>query len=88
MKKIPDPIDAVGRAVSFKTSPTSIRLEGEVVKVGFKWPYPKDDRGLPRLCKQITVLLPDGRVLNMDCEKKDIKRYDSRAEDKQEDYGW
>ena len=88
MKNIPEPVDVIGRTVSFKPSASSVRLEGEVVKVGFKWPYPKDKNGLPMLRKQITVLLPDGRLLNMDCEQEDIKRHGLRAEDKQEDYGW
>ena len=36
------PVDVVGRTISWRPSESSARLEGEVVRVGFQWPYPKD----------------------------------------------
>jgi len=78
------PVDAVGRKVSWQPSPSSARLEGEVVRVGFQWPYPKDKNGLRFLKKQITVLLPDERVININCEQEDIHRLQMRAENQGE----
>ena len=78
------PVDAVGRTISWQPSPSSARLEGEVVRVGFQWPYPKDENGLRKLKKQLTVLLPDERILNINCEQEDISRLSMRAEDQGE----
>ena len=75
MSKIPAPIDVVGRTITFRPTESSDILMGEVVDVGFQWPYPKDKNGLPQLLKQISVLIPDGRVINMKAEPHDIKRY-------------
>ena len=78
------PVDVVGRTISWQPSPSSARLEGEVVRVGFQWPYPKDENGLRKLKKQLTVLLPDERILNINCEQEDISRLSMRAEDQGE----
>jgi len=78
------PVDVVGRTVSWVPTQSSARLEGEVIRVGFQWPYPRDKRGLPTLKKQMTVLLPDERVLNINCEQEDISRLSMRAEDQGE----
>ena len=82
------PIDVVGRTISFRPNESSDIMYGEVVRVGFQWPYPKGKNGLPELRKQISVLLPDGRVLNMNAEQKDIRKYRMVAENQREDYGW
>jgi hypothetical protein len=81
---IPVPVDVVGRTISWQPSPSSARLEGEVVRVGFQWPYPKNKEGLRELRRQITVLLPDERVININCEQQDIHRLSMRAEDQGE----
>ena len=78
------PVDAVGRTISWVPSPSSARLEGEVIRVGFQWPYPKDKNGHPKLLQELTVLLPDERVLNIRCEQEDIRRLSMRAEDQGE----
>lgn len=78
------PVAVVGRTVSWVPTESSSRLEGEVVRVGFQWPYPRDKNGLPTLKKEITVLLPDDRVLNIKCEQEDISRLSMRAEDQGE----
>ena len=78
------PVDAVGRTISWQPSPSSARLEGEVVRVGFQWPYPKDENGLRMLKKQLTVLLPDERMININCEQEDIHRLHMRAENQGE----
>ena len=78
------PVDVVGRTVSWQPSPACARLEGEVIRVGHQWPYPRDKNGIPQLVRQITVLLPDERVLNINCSQKDISRLSMRAEDQGE----
>ena len=85
---IPAPIDVIGRKISFRPTESSDILTGEVVRVGFQWPYPKDENGNRKLKKQISVLLPDGRILNMNAEQEDIRNYRMVAENLKEDYGW
>jgi len=81
---IPIPVDVVGRTISWQPSPSSARLEGEVIRVGHQWPYPRDKNGHPQLKRNLTVLLPDERILNMNCEQEDISRLSMRAEDQGE----
>ena len=88
MKKIPAPIDVVGQTISFRPTPNSDILTGEVVKSGFQWPYPKDENGLPQLLQKITVILPDGRLINMNAEREDIKRYQMVAENQKATMTW
>ena len=85
---IPVPIDVVGRTVSFRPSASSPRLEGEVIKVGFQWPYPKDKNGMRVLRKQVSILLPDGRTLKMNAEQEDIKRMEMVAENSNHEHIW
>ena len=79
------PVDVVGRTVSFRPSPSSDVLYGEVVNVGFQWPYPKDKNGLRYLKKQISIMLPDGRVLNMSATPEDIEKYRIVAENEKQE---
>lgn len=78
------PVDVVGRTISWQPTLSSARLEGEVIRVGHQWPYPKDANGLPQLKRELSVLLPDDRVLNINCEQEDIHRLSMRAEDQGE----
>jgi hypothetical protein len=79
---IPLPVDVPGRRVSFRPSPSSHILEGEVVRVYFKYGedarWPKGSKGyengMRQLFKRISVLLPDGRILNMSCEQEDLRQ--------------
>ena len=79
---IPLPVDVPGRRVSFRPSPSSHILEGEVVRVYFKWGedprYPKGSlgykNGMRQMYKRIGVLLADGRILNMSCEQEDLRQ--------------
>ena len=81
---IPLPVDELGRRVSFRPSPSSHILEGEVVKVYFRRGedprYPKGSKGykngIRKLFKRISILLPDGRILNMSGEQEDIRQYE------------
>ena len=78
----PLPVDVIGRRVSFRPSPSSHILEGEIVKVYFKMGvdprYPKGSlgykNGMRQLYKKLSIILPDGRILNMSGEHEDIKR--------------
>ena len=88
MRKIPAPIDTVGSTISFRPSENSDVLTGEVVNVGFQWPYPKDKNGQRQLLKKITVALPDGRIINMNAEQEDIKRYRMVAENQKATMTW
>ena len=88
MKKIPAPIDVVGQTISFRPTPNSDILSGEVVKSGFQWPYPKDKNGQRQLLRKITVVLPDGRIINMNAEREDIKRYQMVAENQKATMTW
>ena len=78
---IPMCVDVPGRRVSFRPSKTSHVLVGEVVKVYFKMGedprYPKGSKGykngIRKLYKRLSILLPDGRILNMSGEQEDIR---------------
>ena len=93
---IPESIDVKGRLISFRPTETSDILYGEVIDVYFRngadHRYPKGSQGykngIRALFKKITVLLADGRVLNMPAEQEDIKRLRMVAENQKEDYGW
>ena len=93
---IPAPIDVKGRLISFRPNEFSYILYGEVVDVYFRYGedprYPKGSQGykngLRKLFKKISVLLPDGRILNMPAEQQDIKDLRMVAENLKEDYGW
>jgi hypothetical protein len=94
--KIPAPIDVKGRLISFRPNENSDILYGEVVDVFFRHGadprYPKGTKGykngIRKLFKKISVLLPDGRILNMPAEQEDIKNLRMVAENQKEDYGW
>ena len=93
---IPAPIDVKGRLISFRPTESSDILYGEVVNVyfdnGADPRYPKGTQGykngIRKLFTCISVLLPDGRILNMPAEQEDIKRLRMVAENQKEDYGW
>ena len=88
-KEIPAPVDVPGRKVSWKPSPYSDRMYGEVVHVGFRWPYPKDPKypsGNVRMLKKvISVAIPDGRIFKMSGEHEDLKKIGMIAESSSED---
>ena len=88
-KVIPPPVDVVGRKVSWKPSPNSDRMYGEIVHVGFQWPYPKDPKypsgNVRMLKKQLTVAIADGRLFKMSGEIEDLKRIGMIAESSSED---
>ncbi len=93
---IPTPVDVKGRHISFRPTQSSDIISGEVVDVYFRYGadprYPKGSKGykngIRALFKKITVLLADGRVLNMPAEQEDIRRLRMVAENQKEDYGW
>jgi len=94
--KIPEAIDVKGRLISFRPNERSDIIYGEVVDVYFRNGadprYPKGSQGykngIRKLFKKISVLLPDGRILNMPAEQQDIKDLRMVAENQKEDYGW
>jgi len=94
--KIPESIDVKGRHISFRPNEKSDILYGEVVDVYFRMGadprYPKNSKGykngIRKLFKKISVLLPDGRILNMPAEQEDIRDLRMVAENQKEDYGW
>ena len=96
MKKIPAPIDVKGRQISFRPSESSDILFGEVLDVfyrpGIHPKYPKGSQGykngMRQSQKKITVILADGRVLNMPAEQEDVKRYRMVAENQKEEMTW
>ena len=96
MRNIPAPIDVKGRLISFRPNERSDILYGEVVDVYFDRGadprYPKGSQGykngIRKLFTKISVLLADGRILNMPAEQEDIKRLRMVAENQKEDYGW
>ena len=93
---IPAPIDVKGRLISFRPNGYSDILYGEVIDVYFRRGedprYPKGSQGykngMRKLFKKITVLLPDGRILNMPAEQEDVRELRMVAENQKEDYGW
>jgi len=94
--KIAPPIDVKGRLISFRPTESSDIISGEVVDVYFRSGtdprYPKGSQGykngIRKLFKKISVVLPDGRILNMGAEQEDIKNLRMVAENQKEDYGW
>ena len=94
--RIPVPIDVKGRQISFRPTGSSDIISGEVVDVYFRRGedprYPKGSQGykngIRKLFKKISVVLPDGRILNMGAEQEDIKNLRMVAENQKEDYGW
>lgn len=80
-KVIPSPVDVVGRKVSWSPAKNSDRLYGEVIKVYYKMGaderYPVGSKGykngMRKLFQKISVILADGRVLNMSSEQEDLK---------------
>ena len=78
---IPVPVDVVGRTVSFRPSPSSPTMQGEVASVYFRIGadprYPKGSKGyengMRKLSKRLGIVLPDGRTLRMSGEHEDIK---------------
>jgi len=90
------PIDVKGRLISFRPTESSDIIYGEVVDVYFRRGedprYPRGSQGykngIRKLFKKISVLLPDGRVLNMNAEQEDVKKFRMVAENQKEDYGW
>lgn len=89
MKKvIPTPVDVVGRNVSWKPTPDSDRLYGQVVKVRYRSGadprYPEGSRGykngIRALFKLISVEIGDGRVFTVSGEQDDLKRIGMIAE--------
>ena len=83
----PLPIDVIGRRLTFRPTASSHTLEGEVVKVYFKMGadprYPKGSKGykngIRKLFKKVSIMLPDGRILNMSGEQEDIRQYEMLA---------
>ena len=94
MRNIPVPVDQVGRTISFRPSPSSDILVGDVIKVwlepGEDPRYPKGSQGykngIRKLFTKIRVELPDGRELNMPCEQEDVKAYRMQAENSMTDH--
>ena len=84
---IPLPIDVLGRRVQFRPTPSSHILEGEVVRVYFNRGedprYPKGSQGykngIRKLFKRVSLLLPDGRILNMSGEQEGIRQHEMVA---------
>ena len=93
---IAPPIDVKGRQISFRPTESSDIIFGEVVDVYFRHGadprYPKGSKGynngIRKLFKKISILLPDGRLLNMSAEQEDVKKFRMVAVNQKEDYGW
>ena len=87
-KVIPTPVDVVGRNVSWKPTPTSDRLFGQVVKVwlvhGPDPRYPKGSKGykngIRALFKKLDIEIGDGRVFTVSGEHEDLKKIGMVAE--------
>jgi hypothetical protein len=87
-KVIPSPVDVVGRKVSWSPANNSDRLYGEVIKVYFKMGadprYPKGSQGykngIRALFQKMSIILADGRVLNISSEMEDLKAIGMIAE--------
>ena len=92
-KAIPAPVDVVGRKVSWRHAANSDRLYGEVCKVYFKMGadprYPEGSQGykngMRAMFKKISVVMADGRILNMSAEQKDLKAIGMIAESTSEE---
>lgn len=77
-KVIPPPVDVPGRKVSWKPTPNSDRLYGEVIAVKLKMePHPKYYRYLKTI---LHVMIPDGRIFKMSGEIEDLKKIGMIAE--------
>lgn len=74
-KVIPPPVDEVGKKICWRPHPSSDLFYGEVVNVGFTYhPHPKyPNTCLRELRKQLTVMIPDGRIFKMSGEHEDLK---------------
>ena len=74
-KVIPPPVDEVGKKICWRPHPSSDLFYGEVVNVGFTYhPHPKyPNTSLRELRKQLTVIIPDGRIFKMSGEHEDLK---------------
>ena len=72
------PIDVKGRLISFRPTESSDIISGEVIDVYFRRGadprYPEGSQGykngIRKLFKKISILLPDGRILNMGLQNK------------------
>ena len=93
---IPVPVDVVGRTVSFRPTPSSAVLQGEVTSVYFRMDadprYPKGSKGykngMRALYKRLTILLPDGRVMKVSGEHEDVKAMEMVAENSNHEHIW
>jgi hypothetical protein len=92
-KVIPSPVDVVGRKVSWSPAKNSDRLYGEVIKVYYKMGadprYPKGSQGykngIRKLFQKMSIILGDGRVLNISSEMEDLRAIGMVAESNNED---
>ena len=93
---IPVPVDVVGRTVSFRPTPSSTIIQGEVVdvyyRIGADPRYPKGSKGykngMRKLSKRLGIVLPDGRILKVSGEHEDIKAMDMVADNSHHDHIW
>jgi hypothetical protein len=96
MIMIPVPVDVVGRTVSFRPTASSSMLQGEVADVYFRMGvdprYPKGSKGynngMRQLYKRMSVVLPDGRIFNLNAEHEDIKKMEMVADNSNHDHIW
>ena len=81
-KFIPPSVDVVGKMVSFRPSPNSDILFGEVVEVRMDLVKPTnpDYPSQREYHKTISVELGDGRILNMSGDHEDLKKVRMIAE--------
>jgi hypothetical protein len=92
-KVIPSPVDVVGRKVSWSPAKNSDRLYGEVIKVYYRMGadprYPLGSQGykngIRALFQKMSIILADGRVLNISSEQEDLKAIGMIAETTNED---
>ena len=92
---IPIPVDQRGRLVSFRPTPASDIVFGEVTNVvlesGVDPRFPKGSKeyknGLRMLHPKMTVTLPDDRKFTMRCDRAGIEEYQIVAHNQHDD-GW